>query len=124
VRSISADEHLAHLQVLDSGQLPADPRLGEGQARVAGGVPRLLRRRGRIGVGLVLHRRLPRLKKTLAYLPEGPVLDWSRDDLSDQLAAMTRHLQAGGAFAVRMGPPVITAAGAPRRSRPPSPTRR
>ncbi len=61
-----------------------------------------------VGVALVLHRRLPRINRTLAYLPEGPVLDWSRDDLSDLLAAMTKHLQAGGAFAVRMGPPVIS----------------
>jgi len=108
VRTISADEHLAHLQTLASAsflQTPAWAQVKpEWQAEFLG----FFAGEVRIGVGLVLHRRLPRLKKTLAYLPEGPVLDWSRDDLSDQLAAMTRHLQTGGAFAVRMGPPVIT----------------
>jgi lipid II:glycine glycyltransferase (peptidoglycan interpeptide bridge formation enzyme) len=61
-----------------------------------------------VGVGLVLYRQLPKLKRYLAYLPEGPVIDWSTDYLSDWLAPMTRHLAKRGAFGVRMGPPVIT----------------
>ena len=31
-----------------------------------------------VGAGLVLYRKLPRLQRYLAYLPEGPVLDWDR----------------------------------------------
>jgi lipid II:glycine glycyltransferase (peptidoglycan interpeptide bridge formation enzyme) len=65
-----------------------------------------------VGAGLVLHRRLPRqlsrIPRSLAYLPEGPVIDWSAADLSDWLAPMTGHLKRQGAFAVRMGPPVVT----------------
>lgn len=65
-----------------------------------------------VGAGLVLYRQLPRLRRYLAYLPEGPLLDWESDDvgerLSDWLAPMTRHLVAQGAFGVRMGPPVVT----------------
>src|SRR5690606_28162291 len=34
-----------------------------------------------VGVGLVLYRQLPRLKRYLAYLPEGPVIDWESDDI-------------------------------------------
>jgi vancomycin resistance protein VanK len=60
----------------------------------------------------VLYRKLPKLRRYLAYLPEGPVLDWSRrevaDDLGDWLTPMTEHLRAQGAFGVRMGPPVVT----------------
>ncbi|RLV48110.1 peptidoglycan bridge formation glycyltransferase FemA/FemB family protein [Nocardioides mangrovicus] len=59
-----------------------------------------------IGVGLVLLRRLPRLKRYLAYLPEGPVLDWSSDDLPALLNPMTEELRRRGAFGVRIGPPV------------------
>jgi len=59
-----------------------------------------------VGAGLVLHRRLPRLKRTLAYLPEGPDLDWHTDDLGAWLDPMVAHLKQGGAFAIRMGPPV------------------
>ena len=61
-----------------------------------------------VGVGLVLYRQLPRVKRYLAYLPEGPVIDWGGDDLDAWLAPMVRHLKGQGAFAVRMGPPVVT----------------
>ncbi|RYC11151.1 peptidoglycan bridge formation glycyltransferase FemA/FemB family protein [Nocardioides zhouii] len=61
-----------------------------------------------VGAGLVLYRQLPKVKRYLAYLPEGPVIDWSGDDLEAWLAPMVAHLKAQGAFAVRMGPPVVT----------------
>jgi vancomycin resistance protein VanK len=61
-----------------------------------------------VGVGLVLYRRLPTLKRFLAYLPEGPVLDWASEDLSSWLDPMVRHLRRAGSFGVRMGPPVVT----------------
>lgn len=34
-----------------------------------------------VGAGLVLYRPLPRLKRYLAYLPEGPLIDWAPPDL-------------------------------------------
>jgi lipid II:glycine glycyltransferase (peptidoglycan interpeptide bridge formation enzyme) len=61
-----------------------------------------------VGAGLVLYRKLPRLARSLAYLPEGPVLDWGADDLGNWLAPMTEHLRGRGAFGVRMGPPIVT----------------
>jgi len=61
-----------------------------------------------VGVALVLYRRLPKLRRYLAYLPEGPVIDWETDALDAWLAPMTRHLVDQGAFGVRMGPPVVT----------------
>ena len=60
------------------------------------------------GVGLVLYRQLPRLKRSLAYLPEGPVIDWQAEDLRAWLNPMVRHLKQAGAFGIRMGPPVVT----------------
>jgi lipid II:glycine glycyltransferase (peptidoglycan interpeptide bridge formation enzyme) len=108
VRTIGADQHLAHLRSLDSASFLQTPAWAQVKAEWRPESLGFFAGDELVGVGLVLHRRLPKLKRTLAYLPEGPVLDWSRDDLSDQLAAMTKHLQAGGAFAVRMGPPVIT----------------
>jgi lipid II:glycine glycyltransferase (peptidoglycan interpeptide bridge formation enzyme) len=56
----------------------------------------------------VLYRQLPKVRRYLAYLPEGPVIDWATDDLDSWLAPLTRHLSRQGAFGVRMGPPVIT----------------
>jgi vancomycin resistance protein VanK len=60
------------------------------------------------GVGLVLYRQLPRVRRFLAYLPEGPVIDWDSEDLRAWLNPMVRHLSKAGAFGVRMGPPVVT----------------
>lgn len=60
-----------------------------------------------VGAGLVLHRRLPKLNRTLAYLPEGPVIDWACDDLDAWLRPMTEHLKQHGAFAVRIGAPAV-----------------
>ncbi len=57
-----------------------------------------------IGVGLVLYRQLPALKRYLAYLPEGPVLDWERPDVAEQLTALVQYAKNAKAFAVRIGP--------------------
>lgn len=60
-----------------------------------------------VGVGLVLYRQLPKLKRYLAYLPEGPVLDWTRQDVPELLSALVSHARAQGAFAVRIGPTLV-----------------
>lgn len=66
-----------------------------------------------VGAGLVLHRSLPYLSRvraldrTLAYLPEGPAIDWASDDLESWLRPMAAHLKKGGAFAVRVGGPAV-----------------
>jgi len=64
-----------------------------------------------VGAGLVLYRRLPKvkgigLKRALAYLPEGPVIDWETEDIGAFLVPMARHLKRAGAFAIRIGGPV------------------
>jgi vancomycin resistance protein VanK len=62
-----------------------------------------------VGAGLVLHRPVPRLDRySLAYLPEGPVIDWTTPDLRTWLDPLAAYLKGNGAFGVRMGPPVVT----------------
>jgi len=61
-----------------------------------------------VGAGLVLLRQVPKVKRFLAYLPEGPVIDWSAADLEEWLRPMVGHLREAGAFGVRMGPPVVS----------------
>ncbi|WP_300681627.1 peptidoglycan bridge formation glycyltransferase FemA/FemB family protein [Nocardioides sp.] len=62
-----------------------------------------------VGAGLVLHRPVPKLKRaTLAYLPEGPSIDWS-GDVATWLDPLAAYLKRNGAFAIRLGPPVRTA---------------
>jgi lipid II:glycine glycyltransferase (peptidoglycan interpeptide bridge formation enzyme) len=106
VRTISAAEHLGFIDSLPSASFLQTPAWGavktEWRQESIGWFegPRL------VGVGLVLYRQLPRLRRFLAYLPEGPLLDWVGPGLDAALTAMTAHLTGAGAFGVRMGPPV------------------
>ena len=50
------------------------------------------------GAALVLYRQLPRLRRFLAYLPEGPVIDWDTDDLGAWLDPMRVHLAVAARF--------------------------
>jgi lipid II:glycine glycyltransferase (peptidoglycan interpeptide bridge formation enzyme) len=107
VRAITADEHLAFLGSRPSASFLQCPSWAEvkrewghesiGWYDDAGGLR---------GAGLVLLRQVPKVKKFLAYLPEGPVLDWAAEDLAGWLTPMVEHLRDRGAFGVRMGPPV------------------
>ncbi len=115
VRAVTEDEHLAHLRSLPSasflqtpawGQVKSEWRresLGWFRAGPDGADEQL------VGVALVLYRRLPRGRRSLAYLPEGPVLDWAEaaDDLAAWLDPLTAHVRAQGAFGVRIGPAVV-----------------
>ncbi len=65
-----------------------------------------------VGAGLVLYRPVPKLpQRSLAYLPEGPDIDWRREEhpglsLETWLAPLLEHCRSQGAFQVKMGPPV------------------
>lgn len=107
LRAITREEHLAfvasrpsvsHLQVPSWGAVKEEWRaasLGwfEDDGTMA-------------GAALVLLRAVPRTRRYLAYLPEGPVIDWTSPDLKSWLAPMLEYLRDLGAFSVKMGPPV------------------
>ena len=61
-------------------------------------------------VGTVLYRPIPHTRWSLAYLPEGPLIDWlgERDPrpLADWLDPLVRHLRARHVFSARIGPKV------------------
>ncbi len=112
VSTISTAEHLAHLRAVTAAggsasflQTPAWAAVKpEWTAESIGW------RDGDelVGVALVLYRQLPKVRRYLAYLPEGPVLDWEAADLAAYLEPMAAHLKGKGAFGVRIGPPVVT----------------
>lgn len=60
-----------------------------------------------VGAGLVLYRQLPKLRRYLAYLPEGPIIDWAAADIGEWLIPMAQHLKSAGAFGIRIGCPVV-----------------
>ncbi|MFG2623458.1 lipid II:glycine glycyltransferase FemX [Streptomyces sp. NPDC048473] len=112
LKAITREEHLefiasrpavSHMQVPSWGDVKPDWR-----AESIGWFDREGTGRGRIvGAGLVLYRPIPRVKRYLAYLPEGPVIDWHDAGLKQWLDPMLAHLKAQRAFSVRMGPPVV-----------------
>ncbi|TAK70315.1 MAG: peptidoglycan bridge formation glycyltransferase FemA/FemB family protein [Actinomycetota bacterium] len=66
-----------------------------------------------VGAGLALYRQVPRLPRSLAYLPGGPDLDWTGErlpgtDLDQWLQPLLRHARDRGAFTVKLGPEVVT----------------
>ena len=107
VRTINADQHLEHLRAQRSASFLQTPAWGEVKSEWRSESIGWFDRNDLVGSGLVLYRQLPRLKRYLAYLPEGPVIDWSSEDLASWLDPLTRHLRRSGAFGVRMGPPVV-----------------
>lgn len=57
-----------------------------------------------VGVALVLHRAAPVIGRTLAYLPDGPVIDWADYSMDAVLDPMVKHFRSKKVFLVRMGP--------------------
>ncbi len=108
VRTITADQHLDFLRSQPSASFLQTPAWGEVKSEWRSESIGWYASSGElVGVGLVLYRQVPRVKRYLAYLPEGPVIDWSSECLSEWLAPMTEHLRGQGSFGIRMGPPVV-----------------
>ncbi len=108
LRPVSAQEHRQFIATRSSASFLQTPAWASVKPEWRAESIGWFRDDQQVGVGLVLYRQLPRVKLYLAYLPEGPVIDWSGDDLEAWLAPMVAHLRRHGAFAVRMGPPVVT----------------
>ena len=107
VRTITAEEHRTFLAGRRSASFLQTPAWGEVKSDWRRESIGWFRDAELVGAGLVLYRQLPKVKRYLAYLPEGPVIDWDAEHLSDWLAPMSKHLGGQGAFGIRMGPPVI-----------------
>ena len=108
VRDVTEQEHLDFLRGRRSASFLQTPAWGRVKSEWRRESLGFFRGDDLVGVGLVLYRQLPKVKRYLAYLPEGPVIDWADDDLAAWLTPMTGHLRSRGAFGVRMGPPVVT----------------
>ncbi|NUR57212.1 MAG: peptidoglycan bridge formation glycyltransferase FemA/FemB family protein [Catenulispora sp.] len=69
-----------------------------------------------VGAGLVLYRdlpipkrdKVPFLRRSLAYLPEGPILDLTVPEAGQALKGLLAHLRKRRAFTVKMGPQLVS----------------
>jgi len=65
-----------------------------------------------VGTALVLYRALPRTRHCLAYVPEGPLIDWYGErtsyPLGDWLLPFAAYLRGRGAFTAKIGPRIVT----------------
>jgi lipid II:glycine glycyltransferase (peptidoglycan interpeptide bridge formation enzyme) len=69
-----------------------------------------------VGAALVLFRdvpipkrdKVPFLRRSLAYIPEGPVLDLTSADAGAALKLLLAHLRKRRAFTVKMGPQMVS----------------
>ncbi len=113
VHTITPDEHLAFVAARGSASFLQVPSWGQVKKEWRSESIGWRDPDGKIvGAALVLYRQIPKVKRYLAYLPEGPILAW--EDVTDEaglralLDPMLAHLRSQGAFGVRMGPLVVT----------------
>ncbi len=107
VRAISASEHLSYIAARGHASFLQTPAWGavkrEWRAESLGWFDG----DSLVGAGLVLYRSVPRIGRSLAYLPEGPVLDWSSAGATGLLEPLVAYVRTQGAFAVRIGPTIV-----------------
>ena len=106
VRPLSVADHLAFVQAQSGSFLQSPSWAG---VKAEWGHERLGWYDGErlVGAGLVLLRQTPKVKRYLAYLPEGPVIDWATYSAADVTAPMLEQLRSRRVFTVKMGPQVI-----------------
>ncbi len=107
MRTITPTQHLDYLRSLPSSSFLQTPAWGRVKTEWRSESIGFFAGSDLVGAGLVLYRQLPKVKRFLAYLPEGPVVDWYAAELPELLNAMARHLKSKGAFGIRIGPPVV-----------------
>ena len=106
VRPITADEHLA-VVTDSSGSFLQTPAWGSVKIDWHHESLGWFDGVDLVGAALVLYRSVPRTRRSLAYLPEGPVIDWQRYAAGTVTAPLLKHLRHRKVFSVKMGPPVV-----------------
>lgn len=112
VREISREEHLAAIAQRGSVSFLQTPAWGDVKREWRSESIGWFAGDALVGIGLVLYRQAPRIKRSLAYIPEGPDVDWAAaakaGDLTSWLDPLVAHVRARGAFGLRLGPTVVT----------------
>lgn len=104
VKQISSAEHLAFINTRNSVSFLQTPAWGETKLGWLHQSVGWFDQDQLIGAGLVLLRKVPKINKYLAYLPEGPDLDWTSNNLPAALTALVDYLKPIGVFQIKIGP--------------------
>ncbi len=104
---ITRQEHLAFIAARPSVSFLQCPAWGQVKSEWRSESVGWLDEFGQVkGAALVLYRKVPRLRRYLAYLPEGPAIDWADGNLKRWLDPLVDYLKTRNAFGIKMGPPV------------------
>ncbi|HEX6232694.1 MAG TPA: peptidoglycan bridge formation glycyltransferase FemA/FemB family protein [Jiangellaceae bacterium] len=109
VREISREEHLAAIADRPSVSFLQTPAWGAVKREWRSESLAWFDGDSIVGTALVLYRQIPRVRRYLAYIPEGPAIDWADaagQGLARWLDPLTAHVKQRGAFGLRIGPPV------------------
>lgn len=106
VKTISASEHLDYIASQSSVSFLQTPAWGK--TKTPGWSYESLgwfNNDQLVGVGLVLFRKVPKLNKFLAYLPEGPDVDWTNaQNVEAALQALRTFAKSRNVFQIKIGP--------------------
>lgn len=58
-----------------------------------------------VAAAVIRYRRLPGVDLRFAYIPQGPLVDWSAPEALDLLTALEAHLRTRRVFGLRISPP-------------------
>ena len=109
VRPITASAHLAYIAARPSVSFLQTPAWGEVKREWRHESLGWFEGDNLVGAGLMLLRKVPKVERYLAYLPEGPDLDWADAKLVQAaLEALTDYAKSIGVFQIKMGPHVWT----------------
>ncbi|WP_031487329.1 lipid II:glycine glycyltransferase FemX [Streptomyces bicolor] len=107
VREIPRAEHLAHLRRYPDASHLQIPEWGDVKPDWLPESVGWFDGETMIATALVLYRPLPGTRRYLAYIPDGPAIDWRAPRLEQWLDPLVAHLKRIGAFSVRIGPPLV-----------------
>lgn len=111
VQEISRDQHLDQISQLPSVSFLQTPAWGAVKRGWAAQSVGWFHGDRIVGVGLILYRQAPYVRRFLAYMPEGPNIDWEdaakAGDLKRWLDPLVGHVKSQGAFGLRIGPTVV-----------------
>jgi lipid II:glycine glycyltransferase (peptidoglycan interpeptide bridge formation enzyme) len=103
---ISKDQHLAFVNSLPSASFLQTPAWGHVKSEWKSESIGWFDGAKQVGAALLLLRKLPRLPKWFAYIPEGPLLNWQAPigEIDKALALLIDYAKKNGVFLLRVGP--------------------